>query len=175
MFDVGFLELMLIGIVGLVVIGPERMPGVARTIGKWVGRTRRFVSNVKSDIDRELRDEELRQALSHDANLDEIKKIISDARYTMEDEVANAKDFVVKARDDDPGRDSGVEANQDKLLKEQDDEFDEGADYGADNGTDHVDLGADEYDEPVNYGDKTADENIKQAADHDGQDNKSKG
>jgi len=174
MFDIGFLELVIIGIVGLVVIGPERLPGVARSVGKWVGRTRRFISNVKSDIDRELRDEELRQALDRDANLDEIKNIINDTRYKIEDEVAEMKDFVVKARDDDPGRDSQGEVDQDALLKEQENDF--GKEYD-DVSSDHVDLGADEYDEPVKYGNKidVEDKEIKQAAKDDGQNNKSNG
>lgn len=175
MFDIGFLELVMIGIVGLVVIGPERLPGVARSIGKWVGRTRRFVANVKSDIDRELRDDELRQALSRDANLDEIKNIINDTRYTIENEVAETQDYVVKARDDDPGHDTQKTTDQNTLhqadlLKEQEGEFDESADYDS---SGHVDLGADEYDEPVNYGDTNIDEKIKPG--NDGQNNKSNG
>ena len=47
MFDMGFTEMMLIGIVALVVIGPERLPGVARTAGKYVGRLKRFMTSVK--------------------------------------------------------------------------------------------------------------------------------
>lgn len=167
MFDIGFWELMLIGIVALVVIGPDRLPGVARTVGRWVGRTRRFVSNVKADIEREIRDEELRKALDRDANIDEIKKIIEDSRFTIEDEVHEIKDHVVKARDDDPGRESQAE-----MLKSQDDEFDEGIDHGAEK---HIDLGADEYDEPVNYGDKfdEDDDSKKQSVKNDRQDDKS--
>ena len=62
MFDIGFMEIALVGVVALVVIGPERLPEVARTVGTWVGRFRRFVGSVKADIDRELRQEELRNA-----------------------------------------------------------------------------------------------------------------
>ena len=49
MFDIGFIELVLIGVVGLVVIGPERLPGVASKLGRWVGRTRQFIETVKGD------------------------------------------------------------------------------------------------------------------------------
>ena len=169
MFDIGFWELMLIGIVALVVIGPDRLPGVARTVGRWVGRTRRFVSNVKADIDRELRDEELRKALDRDANLDEIKKIIEDSRFTIEDEVNEVQDYVVRARDDDPRH-----GTQNELLKEQQDDFDEGNDYGS---GDHVDLGADEYDEPVVYGDTFVDDEKSQekTVKNDRKDDKSNG
>lgn len=54
MFDLSFGELMLIGVVALVVIGPERLPKVARTIGHLVGRAQRYVNDVKSDIQREV-------------------------------------------------------------------------------------------------------------------------
>jgi sec-independent protein translocase protein TatB len=61
MFDLGFSELMLIGVVALLVIGPERLPKVARTAGQWVGRLNRYVSQVKQDIDRDIKLEELRK------------------------------------------------------------------------------------------------------------------
>src|SRR5690554_7444903 len=62
MFDVSFTELMLIGVVALVVIGPERLPKVARTVGHLLGRAQRYVSDVKSDIQREIDLEEVKQA-----------------------------------------------------------------------------------------------------------------
>ncbi len=65
MFDVGFSELIVIGIVALVVIGPERLPKVARTAGHLLGRMQRYVNDVKSDISREMQ-------------LDELKKLKSD-------------------------------------------------------------------------------------------------
>lgn len=61
MFDIGFSELLIIGVVALLVIGPERLPKVARTVGAWLGRLNRYVSEVKGDIDREMRLEELRK------------------------------------------------------------------------------------------------------------------
>lgn len=61
MFDIGFSELLVIGIVALIVIGPERLPKVARTTGQWLGRLNRYVAQVKTDIDRDMRLEELRK------------------------------------------------------------------------------------------------------------------
>ena len=61
MFDIGFSELMLIGVVALVVLGPERLPKVARTAGALLGRLNRYASQVKQDIDREIQLEELRK------------------------------------------------------------------------------------------------------------------
>lgn len=64
MFDVGFSEMLVIAIVALVVIGPERLPKVARTAGHLLGRLQRYVSNVKADIHREMQLEELRKLQS---------------------------------------------------------------------------------------------------------------
>jgi sec-independent protein translocase protein TatB len=60
-FDIGFTELMVIGVVALIVIGPERLPGVARTVGHLVGRLQRYVNDVKADISREMEFDELRK------------------------------------------------------------------------------------------------------------------
>lgn len=77
MFDIGFSELMLIALVGLIVIGPERMPKVARTVGHLLGRLQRYVGDVKADIKREMQ-------------LDELKKMQADMAaqaYDMENRV----------------------------------------------------------------------------------------
>ena len=62
MFDIGFTELIVIGVVALIVIGPERLPKVARTAGHLYGRLQRYVSSVKSDISQEIQLDELRRA-----------------------------------------------------------------------------------------------------------------
>jgi sec-independent protein translocase protein TatB len=62
MFDIGFSELLLIGVVALVVIGPEKLPRVARTMGHLFGRLQRYVTQVKSDINREMDLSELKGA-----------------------------------------------------------------------------------------------------------------
>ena len=61
MFDIGVSELFVIGVVALVVIGPEKLPRVARTIGHLTGRLQRYVNDVKADINREIELEELRR------------------------------------------------------------------------------------------------------------------
>ncbi|MBK6402054.1 MAG: twin-arginine translocase subunit TatB [Rhodocyclaceae bacterium] len=61
MFDIGFSELVVIGLVALIVIGPERLPRVARTAGHLLGRLQRYVSDVKADINREIQLEELKK------------------------------------------------------------------------------------------------------------------
>lgn len=85
MFDIGFWELTIIGIVALLVIGPERLPRVARTAGLWVGRARRFVSSVKADIDREIAADELKKALGKQAETPGIYDIIEDTKKSLQD------------------------------------------------------------------------------------------
>lgn len=69
MFDIGFSELMVIAVVALIVIGPERLPKVARTLGHLFGRMQRYVNDVKADIAREMELDELKklQATMQDA------------------------------------------------------------------------------------------------------------
>lgn len=64
MFDIGFTELMVIAVVALIVIGPERLPKVTRTLGHLFGRMQRYVADVKADISREMDLEELRKLQS---------------------------------------------------------------------------------------------------------------
>jgi len=61
MFDIGFSELLVIGVVALIVIGPEKLPRLARTVGHLAGRLQRYVADVKADINREIELEELRK------------------------------------------------------------------------------------------------------------------
>jgi sec-independent protein translocase protein TatB len=61
MFDIAFTELMVIGVVALIVIGPEKLPRMARTVGHLAGRLQRYVSDVKADINREIELDELRK------------------------------------------------------------------------------------------------------------------
>ena len=62
MFDVGISELLVIGVVALIVIGPERLPKVARTVGLLLGRMQRYVATVKADLSQELQLDELRKS-----------------------------------------------------------------------------------------------------------------
>lgn len=76
MFDIGFFELCVIGIVALLVLGPDRLPQAARTAGMWVGRAKRMMSQVKRDIDDELRREEL-------GEFNKVKEGLSQTRESM--------------------------------------------------------------------------------------------
>ncbi len=81
MFDVGFTELVLIGLVALLVLGPTKMMEVARFTGRWAGRLRRQFQDVKEDIDRELQLEDMRRRLADEerALRDNLDVKVSDA------------------------------------------------------------------------------------------------
>lgn len=78
MFDIGFWELILVAVVALVVIGPERLPKVARMAGLWVGRARRTLASVKDEIDRELRAQELKEILEKQARSNPLETILEE-------------------------------------------------------------------------------------------------
>lgn len=63
MFDAGFLEMLVIAVIVLVIIGPERLPSIARKMGKWVAKARMIVNTTKADIERELHADEMRNML----------------------------------------------------------------------------------------------------------------
>jgi sec-independent protein translocase protein TatB len=84
MFDIGFSELLVIAVVALLVIGPEKLPRVARTAGLWAGRARRFVASVKADIDRELAADELKKTLAKQAESDSLYEIVEETRRSIE-------------------------------------------------------------------------------------------
>jgi sec-independent protein translocase protein TatB len=83
MFDIGFWEVIFIMIITLLVVGPERLPKVARTAGLWVGKIRGFVTSVKADIDRELASEELKRTLTKQASVHELEEIIEQTRSSL--------------------------------------------------------------------------------------------
>jgi len=93
-FDIGFAELMVIAVVGLIVLGPERLPKVARTAGHLMGRLQRYVGNVKDDINREMQIEELRKLqaqveaqardMEHQVN-EQLNKVESDLNHSILD------------------------------------------------------------------------------------------
>ena len=86
MFDIGFLEIVIIASIALVVLGPERLPRAARTAGLWVGRARRMVADVKSDIDREIRESELADMRKLGEEVNSIKADVSKATESIKDD-----------------------------------------------------------------------------------------
>ncbi len=94
MFGLSFGELFIIGVVGLIVIGPERLPTVARTLGHLVGRAQRYVSDVKSDIQREMDIQEIAKIR------EEMQSAVSDVKSSVEDTASALRNPVNALRDD---------------------------------------------------------------------------
>lgn len=101
MFDISFSELMIIGAVALVVIGPERLPRVARTAGHFLGRFQRYVAQVKSDISREMELAELRklQTSVEDAARD-LEQTVKTGINNAEEELRSVETELQKAEDE---------------------------------------------------------------------------
>lgn len=103
MLDIGFSELVVIGVVALIVIGPERLPRVARTAGHLLGRFQRYVAEVKADINREMELSELKKiqtsvedaarSIEHSVKtgMDDAQKEFRDARAALDDTTAELK------------------------------------------------------------------------------------
>jgi sec-independent protein translocase protein TatB len=92
MFDIGFSEILVIGVVALIVIGPERLPKVARTLGHMAGRLQRYVNEVKADINREMELDELRKLHSQvQSAARDIEQSVSEAAHDVESGVRSVE------------------------------------------------------------------------------------
>ena len=96
MFDVGYALLLLIGVVALIVIGPERLPAVARTAGQWVAKMQRFVRGVKTDLASELESGDLKKLIGDQREqINELRNMVSSAKREFE---TSTRDAVKGAR-----------------------------------------------------------------------------
>jgi sec-independent protein translocase protein TatB len=84
MFDIGFSELVLVAVVGLLVLGPERLPGAIRTGSLWLGRLRRSFNNIRAEIEREINADEIRQDLHNEGIMESLKQAEQDLRGGLE-------------------------------------------------------------------------------------------
>ncbi|MBV0934444.1 Sec-independent protein translocase protein TatB [Marinobacterium weihaiense] len=82
MFDIGFFELLVVGVVALLVLGPERLPMAARTCGLWLGRVRRSLNSIQSEIREELRVEELKRTTA--MQKEELERELSEMRQPFQ-------------------------------------------------------------------------------------------
>lgn len=91
MFDVSFSELMVIAIVALLVIGPEKLPKVARTVGAFTGRMQRYMAQIKEEVNRELRFDELQKLQQ------EIKQKVENTQESIHQQVVDMKSSVTES------------------------------------------------------------------------------
>jgi len=114
MFDIGFWELGLISVIALLVVGPERLPSLARTVGLWLGKARSMLTSIKDEIDREVKVDEIKKAAQEAVQnpvgqtigetvdpmrtiKQETEKVMNDAKSQFEGGNKNEKKDAVKA------------------------------------------------------------------------------
>ena len=85
MFDIGFPELLLVSVITLLVLGPERLPEALRSLGLWLGRARRSFTRVKTEIEREIGMDEVRRQLHNEAIMEQMKEIQQDVDAFSQD------------------------------------------------------------------------------------------
>lgn len=102
MFNIGTFELLLICIIALLVLGPERLPGAVRTAGLWIGRFRRSFYKVKSEIERELNADEIRRQLHNESVMAQLEETKADIEGVAKD-THDSVNKIVNSADFDPG------------------------------------------------------------------------
>ena len=103
MFDVGFWEILLILILALVVIGPERLPGAARTLGLWVGKGRRYIEGVKSEVEQEFDITEFKRVIrNQEIQLNELQQKVSKSSRMSADDLLGSHEHTHNVKEEEP-------------------------------------------------------------------------
>jgi len=101
MFDSGFLELLIIGIITLMVVGPERLPGVAAKAGRMIGKMKAFVATTREDIEKELRADELQNMLvKQKEEISELRDMMQNTKDDVSQQMNDASDQFSSSADE---------------------------------------------------------------------------
>ena len=103
MFDIGFTELLLVFVVTLLVVGPEKLPGVARKMGRFFGQIKRTFNQVKHDVEQELEIEAVKAKLNENAMAEEARQLAEQMSETIEIEPGNKENREDKNKDNHDG------------------------------------------------------------------------
>lgn len=111
MSEAGLWELIIIFVLALLILGPERLPVVARKVGYWIGKTRRFVNSVKSDVEKEFRSEELeRMLMEQSKEIQNLRTIVSETRSEAVQSINEAESQLAKVAEDTAETAKAIEA-----------------------------------------------------------------
>jgi sec-independent protein translocase protein TatB len=119
MFDVGFFELLVIGIIALLVLGPERLPGAIRMAGLTIGRIKRGFSDVKSQIEREIGADEIRQQLHNERVMNTLEDQAKEAVPPVSNVKTDRHTAVTDTEQTDPVADPPSQDNEHSAANEQ--------------------------------------------------------
>ncbi len=101
MFDSGFLELLIVGIITLMVVGPERLPGVAAKAGRMIGKMKAFIATTREDIEKELRADELQNMLvKQKEEISELRDMMQSTKDDVSKQMHEASDQVSSSMDE---------------------------------------------------------------------------
>jgi sec-independent protein translocase protein TatB len=186
MLEIGFPELILIAIVGLLVIGPERLPETLRTLGLWFGRMRRSFTAVKAEIEKEIGMDEVKRQLHNEAIMEEMKRIEAEVKNTADTANTSINQGIQAATpppsgsnslganaSETPSIDPNVDGEISDLIAAQDggpspsapaDERDH-TDAGADDDRDQTDAGEDDVREQTDVTEDTASDDDRDHSD----------
>ncbi len=85
MFDIGFWEFALIGVITLIIVGPEKMPAIARKAGKYAGKAKRFMAKIQEDIGDELEADKIKEHLNLQDEDSNVLEVLKDTKSTFDD------------------------------------------------------------------------------------------
>ncbi|MEQ6885497.1 Sec-independent protein translocase protein TatB [Salicola sp. Rm-C-2C1-2] len=118
MFDLGFLELFLCGVIALLVLGPERLPGAARSAGHWIGKARRMTRQFSEELDRQVKAEEIREQLRREKSdigyediQQNVREALDEAKLDEDHLKSGNADGTDKDRTDTPTPDSSRDSS----------------------------------------------------------------
>lgn len=103
MFDIGFWEILIIGVVALLIVGPDRLPGLVTFVGQWVGRARRFANHMRNEIRDELETEQLKNLLDEqNRELGKLRQEVDEVRDDTVRSVKEVREETEKALNEEP-------------------------------------------------------------------------
>lgn len=119
MFDIGFSELLLIGLVTLLVMGPDRLPQTVRSISLWIGRLKQMLAKAREDIEQEVGMDDIRQQLHNEQIMRELKDSKEQIEETLEETLKNPFDDQLEMASENPFEEPSASPNKKPATEKQ--------------------------------------------------------